>query len=53
MQIMAPKLLGGINAPTSFEGADVADFSNMKLIRELDVARLGDDILLDGYLNWY
>lgn len=53
MQIIAPKLLGGANSPTSLEGKDAVDYSKMKLIRDLDVARLGDDLLLDGYIAWY
>lgn len=53
IQLIAPKLLGGANSPTSFEGVDHADYSKMKMIKDLSVSRLGPDILLKGYLSWY
>lgn len=53
VQIVAPKLLGGVNSPTPFEGSDVKDYDSMKMLQHFDVSRLGPDLLLSGYLHWY
>lgn len=53
VQIMAPKLLGGTHSPTSLEGVNVIDYAMMKTLERLEVSRLGPDVLLKGYLNWY
>ncbi len=53
VQIIAPKLLGGLNSPTSLEGADVQDYTSMQTLQRLAVSHLGPDVLLGGYLNWY
>lgn len=53
IQMVAPKLLGGVSSPTSFEGLDHQDYSNMRYVKQLEVSRLGEDVLLKGYLNWY
>lgn len=53
IQLIAPKLLGGSNSPTSFEGPDSTDYSKMKIVKDLSVSQLGPDILLKGYLSWY
>ena len=53
VQIVAPKLLGGVNSPTSLEGADVQDYASIKTLQRLAVSHVGPDVLLSGYLQWY
>ncbi len=53
LQIIAPKLLGGVNSPTSYEGLDVVDYHDMKEFLYARVAPLGKDFLFSGYLRWY
>lgn len=53
LHIFAPKLLGGVNSPTSYEGLDVVDYRGMKELLYPQVMSLGKDVLFSGYLRWY
>ncbi len=52
-QILAPKLLGGVNSPTSYEGEDTVDYRGVKELLYPRIIPLGKDFLFSGYLQWY
>lgn len=53
VQFIAPKLLGGENSPTSFEGKDLTDFSMMKELKNVAYSSSGTDFCVDGFLRVY
>lgn len=53
LQFIAPKLLGGVKSPTSYEGANVHDLRTVKILKYPDISLIGRDILVDGFLQWY
>jgi len=48
--VLAPKLIGGKDAPTPVEGTGVAALSEALDLRDLRVRRLGSDLLVEGYV---
>jgi diaminohydroxyphosphoribosylaminopyrimidine deaminase/5-amino-6-(5-phosphoribosylamino)uracil reductase len=48
--LMAPRLLGGAEAPTPVEGCGLAGAGQQVRLRDLRVAHLGDDIAIEGYV---
>lgn len=47
---VAPKIIGGQKAPTPVEGDGVSHLSEAIKLRDIEVERLGEDILLKGYI---
>ena len=50
MYFIAPKIIGGKNAPTSVEGDGADRMNNALMVRDISVRKFGDDILLEGYI---
>ena len=48
---IAPRLIGGREAPGAVGGAGVERLAKAVPLRELDVTRLGDDLLITGYVG--
>jgi diaminohydroxyphosphoribosylaminopyrimidine deaminase / 5-amino-6-(5-phosphoribosylamino)uracil reductase len=48
--IFAPILIGGRKAPTLLQGEGVEKLTEALSIKQLKVERMGDDLLLEGYL---
>lgn len=48
---VAPKIIGGVNALTAVEGAGFEKLSDAALLKNLSTERLGDDILIEGYVE--
>jgi len=50
MYIISSKIIGGADAPTPIEGAGIEKLSQAINIRNVITKRLGDDILVEGYV---
>ncbi len=48
---LAPILIGGREAPSPLGGAGVEHIADAHRLHDLDVARLGDDLLVTGYVD--
>lgn len=48
--LIAPKIVGGDAAPSALAGAGIERMADALPVRDLSVSRLGDDILVEGYL---
>ena len=48
---VAPKLIGGREAPGPVGGKGVEHLADALRLRDIDMARLGDDILISGYVD--
>ncbi|HEV2140791.1 MAG TPA: bifunctional diaminohydroxyphosphoribosylaminopyrimidine deaminase/5-amino-6-(5-phosphoribosylamino)uracil reductase RibD [Candidatus Dormibacteraeota bacterium] len=48
---MSPKLIGGRDAPGPLGGSGIEKLDQAVMLRELDVTRLGDDLLISAYLQ--
>jgi diaminohydroxyphosphoribosylaminopyrimidine deaminase/5-amino-6-(5-phosphoribosylamino)uracil reductase len=48
--VIAPVLIGGRTAPTPVAGAGVDDLAQALRLRDVELRRVGDDIVLTGYL---
>jgi diaminohydroxyphosphoribosylaminopyrimidine deaminase/5-amino-6-(5-phosphoribosylamino)uracil reductase len=48
---VAPSLIGGREAPSPLGGSGVEHLAEAVRLRELDVTRLGDDLLITGYVD--
>jgi diaminohydroxyphosphoribosylaminopyrimidine deaminase/5-amino-6-(5-phosphoribosylamino)uracil reductase len=48
---LAPKLIGGREAPGPLGGAGIARLSEATGLTDVDVTRLGDDVLISGYVH--
>lgn len=48
---VAPKIIGGVNALTAVEGAGFEKLSDAALLKNLSTERLGDDVLIEGYVE--
>jgi diaminohydroxyphosphoribosylaminopyrimidine deaminase/5-amino-6-(5-phosphoribosylamino)uracil reductase len=48
---VAPRLIGGREAPGPLGGNGVEHLADTPYLRDLDYVRLGDDILLTGYVD--
>jgi diaminohydroxyphosphoribosylaminopyrimidine deaminase/5-amino-6-(5-phosphoribosylamino)uracil reductase len=46
---LAPKLLGGLEAPGIFGGSGMISLENALLLNPLKVKKVGEDLLLEGY----
>ncbi|MHB1420611.1 MAG: bifunctional diaminohydroxyphosphoribosylaminopyrimidine deaminase/5-amino-6-(5-phosphoribosylamino)uracil reductase RibD [Bacillota bacterium] len=51
MVFIAPKIIGGKEAPTPFEGLGCSFIKDAFQLAEIEVSRHEDDILLEGYLR--
>jgi len=49
--ILAPKIVGGRTAKTSVEGSGIKLLSGATKIKSIRMSRLGEDFLLEGYVN--
>lgn len=49
---VAPKLVGGRDAPTAVEGLGVARMADAVALREITIRRLGPDLRIDGELDY-
>lgn len=49
---VAPKLLGGREAPTPVEGRGVESMVQAVTLHRLTVRQLGEDVVLEGYLQY-
>lgn len=47
---IAPKIIGGKEAKTSVEGEGISEISQALYLREVDVKKIGEDILIEGYM---
>lgn len=50
--LLTPKLLGGTGAPTPLGGPGRASPEEAWKVRHLSCRRLGEDLLIEGYLDW-
>jgi diaminohydroxyphosphoribosylaminopyrimidine deaminase/5-amino-6-(5-phosphoribosylamino)uracil reductase len=48
---IAPRLIGGREAPSPLGGNGVEHLAGSTQLRELDLTRLGDDVLITGYVD--
>ena len=48
---VAPKLIGGRDAPGPLGGSGIEHLSDAARLMDLDFTRLGDDILISAYTN--
>lgn len=48
---IAPKIIGGRNAPTPVEGLGIRDISEAIPVRDIEVKKIGNDILVTGCLQ--
>lgn len=48
---LAPKILGGRESPTSVEGENPLRIHEAKLLKNVSVERIGEDICIQGYLK--
>ncbi|MCD6192488.1 MAG: bifunctional diaminohydroxyphosphoribosylaminopyrimidine deaminase/5-amino-6-(5-phosphoribosylamino)uracil reductase RibD [Candidatus Aminicenantes bacterium] len=46
---LAPKLIGGLNAPSLFPGQGVADLQEALFLRDISTFHLENDIIIEGY----
>ncbi|RKD24379.1 riboflavin biosynthesis protein RibD [Ammoniphilus oxalaticus] len=49
---IAPKLVGGEDAPTSFGGEGVMEMGEAVLLKNMKFRQVGDDLRIDGYPIW-
>ncbi|MCL2325551.1 MAG: bifunctional diaminohydroxyphosphoribosylaminopyrimidine deaminase/5-amino-6-(5-phosphoribosylamino)uracil reductase RibD [Proteobacteria bacterium] len=49
---IAPKLIGGLSAPSPMGGQGIAHMQSAALLSSLDILRLDDDIRLSGHLTY-
>jgi diaminohydroxyphosphoribosylaminopyrimidine deaminase/5-amino-6-(5-phosphoribosylamino)uracil reductase len=49
LAFIAPAIMGGLNAPTPVEGWDVTRMDQVLRLRDVSVARFGEDVLVTGY----
>lgn len=48
---IAPKILGGAKAPTAVGGEGIAAMEDALCLREMNVKRVGEDLMVTGYLR--
>ena len=48
---LAPVIIGGRDAPTSVAGTGFAELSRALRLRDVEVERVGDDLLVSGYMR--
>ena len=53
IQFIAPKLLGGEDSLTSYEGENPVDFSSVKKLKNIAYSSSGEDFCVDGFFNEY
>lgn len=51
MFFIAPKIVGGEDAPTSVEGIGIGRMCEAIGVKDISIAKFGEDILLEGYIN--
>jgi diaminohydroxyphosphoribosylaminopyrimidine deaminase/5-amino-6-(5-phosphoribosylamino)uracil reductase len=49
--LLAPLLIGGRKAPTLWQGEGAEKLAEALQVRQLSVERLGQDLILEGYLK--
>ncbi len=50
LMFVAPKIVGGVQAKTAFEGEGVSSINEAYSIRDCEIKKFGHDILIEGYL---
>jgi diaminohydroxyphosphoribosylaminopyrimidine deaminase / 5-amino-6-(5-phosphoribosylamino)uracil reductase len=48
---VAPKLVGGDDAPPLFAGSGVRSLADAVLVRSVELSRVGEDVLVTGYIH--
>lgn len=48
---IAPKIIGGKDAPTSVEGEGIKKIDNAIQLKDVEFKKIGKDFLIEGYLN--
>lgn len=51
LAFIAPKIIGGAEAPTPVEGAGIERVADALQLEDVEVERLGADILISGYIH--
>lgn len=51
--VIAPRLIGGAQAPTPMDGAGPVGLPGGLRVRDAQVRRLGEDIVIEGYIEGY
>jgi diaminohydroxyphosphoribosylaminopyrimidine deaminase/5-amino-6-(5-phosphoribosylamino)uracil reductase len=49
---LSPKLIGDCQAPGIFGGRGASHLQEAMFLREIKTRKMGEDILLEGYLGW-
>jgi len=49
--VLAPKIIGGASAVSSFDGEIAATMDRARQLYDMTVRRLGDDLLIEGYFS--
>lgn len=52
IHFIAPKLVGGQHAPTSFGGQGVREMSEAIVLKDMSVQQMGEDLCIEGYPDW-
>lgn len=50
LMFIAPKIVGGSQAKTAFEGKGVSSIDEAYKVRDCEVMKIGNDILVEGYI---
>lgn len=48
---IAPKFIGGHEAPGAIAGSGIQNMNQALLVKDIEITRLGEDILIEGYIN--
>ena len=48
---IAPRFIGGKDAPTPFDGAGFSSLAASQQVRDVSVQQIGPDIMIKGYLH--
>lgn len=51
ISFIAPKILGGTNAPTSVGGAGIEKMEDAIALKDLRIKKVGDDLMVEGWIR--